>query len=79
MSHRATKWKKFTDYVLNYISREKEGIIFVLWGKPAQKAKKLINLKKHHVLESVHPSPLSAYRGFYKCGHFGKINEILKK
>ena len=56
-----------------------EKVIFVLWGGPAAKKKKLINDQKHIVLESAHPSPLSAYRGFLGCGHFEKINSYLKE
>ena len=79
MSHSKAGWNNFTDFVIQTINKEKEGIIFVLWGKPAQKKKKLINGSKHHVLESVHPSPLSASKGFFTCGHFSMINELLRK
>ena len=53
-------------------------MIFVLWGGNARKKKSLINNKKHYILEAAHPSPLSAYRGFFGCKHFSKINDILK-
>ena len=78
LSHSKAGWTYFTNYVIQTISKEKEGVIFVLWGSPAQKKKKFINTSKHHILESVHPSPLSANKGFFTCGHFSKINEILK-
>ena len=78
-SHKASGWADFTSYVLKKINKEKQGVIFLLWGKPAQKKNKLIDSKKHVVLETVHPSPLSAKKGFFDSGHFSKVNEILKK
>jgi uracil-DNA glycosylase len=61
------------------INEEKENVVFVLWGGAAQKKGSRINIEKHLVLESAHPSPLSAYRGFLGCGHFSRINDYLKK
>jgi len=76
-SHSKFGWEKFTDAVIRQISSQKKGIVFLLWGAFAQKKMELIDLKKHTVLCSVHPSPLSAYRGFFGCKHFSKTNEIL--
>lgn len=76
-SHADFGWEKFTDEVIRQISQHKKGVIFLLWGSFAQKKISLIDTKKHTVLCSVHPSPLSAYRGFFGCKHFSKTNEIL--
>jgi uracil-DNA glycosylase len=78
-SHRNKGWENFTDKVIDVINEEKENVVFVLWGGAAQKKGTRINIEKHLVLESAHPSPLSAYRGFLGCGHFSRINEYLKK
>ena len=78
-SHSKIGWELFTDKVLEIINQEKENIVFLLWGKKAQNKGKLINEEKHLVLKSVHPSPLSVYRGFYGCKHFSKTNNYLKK
>lgn len=79
-SHKHIPWQQFTDRVIEYISKEKEDIIFLLWGSFAQKKKKLIDTTKHVVLESGHPSPLSANRGlWFGNNHFNLTNEILKK
>ena len=77
-SHQNKGWEQFTDKMISIISKKKDGIIFLLWGKFAQKKKKLIDTTKHHILISSHPSPLSSYRGFIGCGHFSECNEILK-
>ena len=71
-------WKGFTNDIIDYISSNTEGIIFVLWGNDAKSLKKIINLKKHHILEHTHPSPL-ARKPFINCNHFVQINDILKK
>ena len=76
-SHSKIGWQKFTDKVLEIINEEKEHVVFLLWGKKAQDKGKLIDEKKHLVLKSVHPSPLSVYRGFYGCKHFSKTNSYL--
>lgn len=76
-SHSKIGWQKFTDRVLEVINEEKEHVVFLLWGKKAQDKGKLIDEKKHLVLKSVHPSPLSVYRGFYGCKHFSKTNGYL--
>ena len=77
-SHKKKGWEEITDSIIKTISDKREKVIFVLWGGPAAKKKALIDESNHVVLESVHPSPLSAYRGFLGCGHFNKINEQLK-
>ncbi|MBK9192239.1 MAG: uracil-DNA glycosylase [Crocinitomicaceae bacterium] len=76
-SHKDFGWEKFTDAVIRTISLNKTGIVFLLWGAHAIQKKTLIDTKKHFVLTSVHPSPLSAHRGFLGCKHFSKTNEIL--
>ncbi|HNX21124.1 MAG TPA: uracil-DNA glycosylase [Bacteroidales bacterium] len=78
-SHQNKGWEQFTDQVIRTISDEKEGIVFLLWGNYARAKKVLIDSKKHFILETVHPSPLSAYNGFFGCKHFSKTNEILNQ
>ena len=78
-SHKGKGWEEFTDGVIKKISEEKEGVVFLLWGANARSKKTLINKNKHLILETVHPSPLSAYNGFFGCGHFNLANEYLKK
>lgn len=77
-SHKNKGWEFFTDGIIKKISEEKENVVFLLWGANARSKKVLIDTKKHLVLESAHPSPLSAYNGFFGCGHFVKANEYLK-
>ena len=78
-SHKKIGWENFTDRIIEKISKKKEGIIFLLWGAFAQRKSILIDVKKHHILTAAHPSPFSAYRGFFGCKHFSKTNEILIK
>jgi len=77
-SHEKKGWEIFTDNIIKYISKNKEDIIFILWGTPAIKKSKLIDEKKHHILSAPHPSPLSSYRGFFGCKHFSQTNTLLK-
>jgi uracil-DNA glycosylase len=77
-SHANRGWETFTDSLVSAISREKEHVVWMLWGAPAQKKKSLINAGKHLILEAPHPSPLSAHRGFFGSKHFSKSNEYLK-
>ena len=77
--HQNRGWEEFTDKVVDVLNREKKGLIFVLWGSYAQKKGERIDVSKHYILKSSHPSPFSANRGFMGCGHFSKINEILIK
>ncbi|QKF72268.1 uracil-DNA glycosylase, family 1 [Aliarcobacter faecis] len=76
-SHQNMGWEIFTDNIIKYISQNCKDIVFLLWGSPAIRKKVLIDERKHHILTTVHPSPLSAYRGFFGCKHFSKTNEIL--
>ena len=78
-SHRKKGWENFTDYCINILSKERKNIIFLLWGKYAQKKSKFINKCNHYVLECPHPSPLSAYSGFFGSKHFSKTNSLLRK
>ena len=78
-SHKGIGWETFTDRIIELLSERTDPVIFVLWGGNARKKKSLINNKKHYILEAAHPSPLSAYRGFFGCKHFSKINDILIK
>lgn len=77
-SHRKQGWETFTDTVIRKLSDRDEPIVFILWGRPAQEKKRLIDLTKHVTIESVHPSPLSANRGFFGSQPFSKTNEWLK-
>jgi uracil-DNA glycosylase len=76
-SHQKMGWENYTNAVISKLSAEKEGIIFLLWGAFAQKKADLIDSKRHYILQTSHPSPFSAYRGFLGCKHFSKTNEIL--
>ena len=76
-SHQGKGWEEFTDSVIKTISSKLNGVVFMLWGNYAQAKEKLIDTSKHLVLKTVHPSPLSAHRGFIWCGHFSKTNQYL--
>jgi uracil-DNA glycosylase len=76
-SHSKIGWLQFTDAVIKKISDEKEGIVFLLWGKFAQEKQFLIDESKHFVLKAAHPSPFSADKGFFGCKHFSKTNQLL--
>jgi uracil-DNA glycosylase len=78
-SHAGIGWLQFTDDIIKKISNEKEGIVFLLWGKFAQQKQSLIDETKHYVLKAAHPSPFSASNGFFGCKHFSKTNELLMK
>lgn len=78
-SHSKIGWLEFTDQVIKKISDDKEGVIFMLWGKFAQEKQVLIDETKHFVLKAAHPSPFSADKGFFGCKHFSKTNEFLMK
>lgn len=77
-SHRNMGWEIFTDNVIRYLNDRQDPVIFVLWGANARKKRDYIDKTRHYILEAPHPSPLSAHRGFFGCGHFLKINEILR-
>ena len=76
-SHRGIGWEQFTDAVIRAVDAQDRPIVFLLWGRPAQMKKSMLNNPKHLILEAPHPSPLSAYRGFFGCRHFSKTNEFL--
>jgi uracil-DNA glycosylase len=78
-SHATFGWAEFTDEVIQKLSEEKEGIVFLLWGKFAQQKEVLIDEGKHLILKAAHPSPFSANKGFFGCRHFSKTNEYLVK
>ena len=77
-SHKGKGWEKFTDAVISEVNKLDTPVVYMLWGKPAQSKKKLLDNPRHLVLETVHPSPLSVYRGFWGCGPFAKCNEFLE-
>jgi uracil-DNA glycosylase len=78
-SHQNIGWEEFTDAVIRIVDKQEEPIVFLLWGRPAQMKKALLTNPKHLILEAPHPSPLSAYRGFFGCKHFSKTNDFLQK
>ena len=78
-SHQNKGWEEFTDAVIETISKQKEGVVFLLWGAYAQKKGAIIDRNKHYVIESAHPSPFAAHRGFFGNKHFSKTNEYLRK
>ena len=78
-SHQNHGWERFTDAAISKLSMMREGLVFLLWGNYAKQKEALIDTSKHHILSTVHPSPLSAHRGFFGCKHFSKTNEILRK
>ncbi len=76
-SHQNKGWEEFTDKVIEILSKKKENLVFMLWGSYAQKKGSVIDAKKHLILKAVHPSPLSAYRGFFGSKHFSQANNYL--
>ncbi|MGE5456094.1 MAG: uracil-DNA glycosylase [Ignavibacteriales bacterium] len=79
LSHRGIGWEQFTDSIIKKLNEREKPIVFVLWGNYARSKKGLITNKKHLIIESVHPSPLSAHRGFFGSKPFSKINNFLEK
>ena len=77
-SHKGMGWETFTDRVIQILNEREKPIVFLLWGTPAKSKARLITNPNHFILQTVHPSPLSAYNGFFGCKHFSKTNEILK-
>jgi len=77
-SHQGKGWEGFTDAAIDALNREREGLVFLLWGSYAQRKGQLIDGSRHCILKSVHPSPLSAHRGFLGCGHFSAVNRYLE-
>ncbi|MCK4879215.1 MAG: uracil-DNA glycosylase [Bacteroidales bacterium] len=78
-SHQKRGWETFTNRVIEIVSQEKNGVVFLLWGRYAQAKESLIDGNRHLVLKAAHPSPLSAYNGFFGCRHFSKTNDYLEK
>jgi uracil-DNA glycosylase len=78
-SHQNHGWEIFTDAAIRQLSQHREGLIFILWGNYAIAKKSLIDASRHFILTSVHPSPLSAHRGFFGCRHFSQVNNFLKQ
>lgn len=78
MSHKNIGWNEFTDKIINLINEKKENVVFILWGAPAQKKAKAVDTIKHYVIKSVHPSPLSSYRGFFGSKPFSQANKYLE-
>ena len=77
--HAKIGWQQFTDTVIGQLSDKRSGIVFLLWGKHAQHKSVLIDAHRHHLLLAPHPSPLSAHRGFFGCGHFSTTNRLLRE
>ena len=78
-SHQNHGWERFTDAAISKLSMQREGLVFLLWGNYAKQKEALIDTSKHYILSTVHPSPLSAHRGFFGCKHFSKTNELLRQ
>lgn len=78
-SHQRKGWENFTNAVISKLSEKRVGLIFLLWGKFAQEKESLIDTNRHYILRAAHPSPYSAYSGFFGCRHFSRTNEILRK
>ena len=78
-SHQGKGWEEFTDAAIKALSEDREGLVFMLWGKYAKEKGKDIDWTKHLVLEAAHPSPFSADKGFFGCKHFSQANEYLKE
>ncbi len=76
-SHQRHGWETFTDAAISALSQQRSGLVFLLWGSYAIAKKSLIDTTKHHILTAPHPSPLSAYRGFFGCRHFSQTNHLL--
>jgi len=77
-AHQGKGWEGFTDHIVETLDREREGLVFMLWGSYAQAKGKIIDTRRHCVLRAPHPSPLSAHRGFIGCGHFSAANRWLQ-
>jgi uracil-DNA glycosylase len=78
-SHQGRGWETFTDAVVERLNRDREGLVFLLWGSYAQRKGQIIDARRHRVLRAPHPSPLSAHRGFIGCGHFSAANQYLER
>ena len=78
-SHQGRGWENFTDAIIQAVNQKDEPVVYMLWGKPAQSKIPMLTNPKHLILKAPHPSPLSAYRGFFGCKHFSKCNEFLSQ
>jgi uracil-DNA glycosylase len=78
-SHKGMGWETFTDEIILSLNKREKPVIFMLWGKPAQSKMRLIDCQRHFIIQSPHPSPLSAHRGFFGSRPFSKVNQILSK
>ena len=78
-SHLGRGWENFTDAIIQAVNQKDEPVVYMLWGKPAQSKIPMLTNPKHLILKAPHPSPLSAYRGFFGCRHFSKCNEFLSQ
>lgn len=78
-SHQKRGWEQLTDRIVNEVNEKKQHVVFILWGSHAQRKAQQVNRQKHHVIESVHPSPLSAHRGFFGSKPFSKTNQYLQQ
>lgn len=77
-SHQGQGWEQFTDAIIHAVNEQDRPVVYMLWGKPAQSKISMLNNPKHLILKAPHPSPLSAYRGFFGCKHFSQANEFLQ-
>lgn len=78
-SHKGKGWEQFTDAIIRAVNEKDSPVVYMLWGRPAQTKEKMLNNPKHLVLKAPHPSPLSAYRGFFGCKHFSAANQFLQE
>lgn len=78
-SHHGKGWERFTDSAVKALNDGREGLVFLLWGRPAQLKGSLVDPARHHVLKAAHPSPLSAHSGYFGCKHFSKTNALLQR
>lgn len=78
-SHQGQGWEQFTDAIIHAVNEQERPVVYMLWGKPAQSKIPMLNNPKHLILKAPHPSPLSAYRGFFGCRHFSQANDFLKE
>jgi uracil-DNA glycosylase len=78
-AHQGKGWEQFTDQIIKTVNQQRQSVVFMLWGSYAQKKSAMIDSSRHLILKSVHPSPLSAYRGFLGCGHFSAANRYLEQ
>jgi len=77
-SHHGRGWEKFTDHIIELLNQREKPIAFILWGTPARRKKYMITNRQHYIVESPHPSPLSAHRGFFGSRPFSRVNDFLR-